>query len=296
MPSGRLVLVLLLMAPLPGCLTPASARLATRPLRSGDLQGPVDLDVIQMNVAVLEVGVGDPYVNEDLWGLADEQQVPVEKKARLRENGFRVGQVRGITPPGLQSLLTSERNNPKPRLKQTRAGDACSLDLGPALAQCQCQVREDGRSTAVEMMNAQTGFEITPTLTPDGSVCLQFKPQIRAAGSPAQRSSNLPLWMVLTQRPTRKFDNLTWDVILQPNEYVVVGGRLDQNGSLGHRTFLDLDEAKPVQRLLVIRTARVLPALPLDDPGRPREELEALKQRPPLALQAAMSPVPSGPP
>jgi hypothetical protein len=184
-------------------------------------------------------------------------------------------------------MLTSERNNPNPRLKQARSGDACSISLGPSLEHCRFQLREDARPTSVDMASAQPVLEIIPTISEDGSVRLQFKPQIEPGGLPSQRLSGLPLWMVLTQRPTRKFENLGWDVTLQPNEYVVIGGRLEQTESLGQRCFLGVDEPRPVQRLLVIRTARVLPEVPLDDPTRSREESESLKQTPPLALRAA---------
>jgi hypothetical protein len=287
MPCRCSALLLLLVAPLAGCLTADSPRPAGWLAHTSSFESAPGPDLIHINVAVLEVGVGDPYVNEELWSLADEQQLPPDRKALLRENGLRIGQIRGITPPGLQAMLTSDRSNPNPRLKQARAGDASTISLGPSMEHCRFQVREDGRPSAVDMADAQAVLEITPTVTEDGYVRLQFKPQIEPGGLPSQRLSGLPLWMVLTQRPTRKFESLSWDVMLQPNEYVVIGGRLDQTDSLGQRCFVGPDEPRPVQRLLVIRTARVLPEVPLDDPTRSREEAESLKQTPPLALRAA---------
>jgi hypothetical protein len=296
MPHGRTVPLLLLVAPLAGCLTAAPPRPTAWFNHSSSFRSAPGPDLIHMNVAILEVGVGDPYVNEELWTLADEQQLPPDRKALLRGNGFRIGQIRGITPPGLQAMLTSERDNPNPRLKQAHAGDACTISLGPCLEHCRVQLHEDARPTSVDMASAQPVLEIIPTITEEGNVRLQFKPQIEPGGLPSQRLSGLPLWMVLTQRPTRKFENLSWQVTLQPNEYVVIGGRLEQTESLGQCCFLGLNEPRPVQRLLVIRTARVLPEVPLDDPTRPREEVESLKQTPPLALRAAWPTVPGSSP
>jgi hypothetical protein len=293
MPPGRTVLFLLLVAPLAGCLTAEPSGPSELFSNLNGFQSAPGPDLIHISVAILEVGVGDPYLNEELWTMADEQQLLPERKAVLRENGFRIGQIRGITPPGLQALLTSDRCNPNPRLKQARAGDACTVSLGPCLEHCRFQLREDVRPTHVDMTNAQTALEIVATITEDGYVRLAFRPQIEPGGLPSQRLSGLPLWMVLTQPPCRKIDTLAWDVTLQPNEYVIIGGRLEQTDSLGQRCFLGVDEPRPVQRLLVIRTARVLPEVPLDDSTRPRDEAESLKQMPPLALRAAW-PTPRG--
>jgi hypothetical protein len=281
------MLLLLLLAPLAGCLTEEPSRLVSWSSNSRDFQGAPGPELIHISVAILEVGVCDPYINEELWTLADEQQLPPDRKALLRENGFRIGQIRGITPPGLQSMLTSERDNPSPRLKQARAGDSCTISLGPCLEHCRFVLHEDSRPATVDMASAQASLEIIPTITEEGHVRLAFKPQIEPGGLPSQRLSGMPLWMVLTQRPSRKFENLAWDVTLQPNEYVVIGGRFEQTDSFGRRCFFGVDEPRPVQRLLVIRTARVLSEVPLDDPTRPRDEAESLRQSPPLALRAA---------
>src|SRR5262249_26814687 len=58
-------------------------------------EGP---DVVVLEVVLLERPVDDPFVNEELWRSADEQAVPLERKAVLDDNGFRVGQIGGLTP------------------------------------------------------------------------------------------------------------------------------------------------------------------------------------------------------
>jgi hypothetical protein len=246
-------------------------------------------DVVQMNVAVLEVPVGDPYINEELWGLADEQQLAQDRKSAIHENGFRIGQIRGITPPGLQALLTSERFNPNPRYQQVRAGLPCIIDLGPPLAECQCRVRDNGRTLPVEAAGAQLGIEVIPALTADGRVSLHLGPRIgrgRASRNPAS-PGEAPLWMLLTQRSARTFPELSCDVTLEPNEYVVIGGVLDATETLGNRSFIRPEETNTVQRLLVIRTARVMPEVPCDG----SEGVGNLTHVPPLALQAVWSSV-----
>jgi hypothetical protein len=289
MPRGLVLLLFFVAGLTPGCAVESPSRGVSFLPSCGALQGPTGPDVVQMNLAVLEVAVGDPYVNEELWGLADEQQLTRDQNAVIHENGFRIGQIRGITPPGLQALLTSERFNPSPRYQQLRAGLPCNVDLGPPLAECGCRVRDYGRSTPVNAANAQLGLDVIPTLAADGRVSLHFRPRIghgsasRNPGSPGEA----PLWMLLTQRAARTFPELGWDVTLEPNEYVVIGGVLDAPETLGYRSFIRPEETNTIQRLLVIRTARVLPEVPFDEAEGGGDPKHAL----PLALQAVWSSV-----
>src|SRR6266851_656740 len=94
MPHGRTVLFLLLAGPLTGCLTADPPRPISWLNHSSGYPSAPGPDLIHINVAILEVGVGDPYVNEELWTLADEQQLPPDRKALLRDNGVRIGQIR----------------------------------------------------------------------------------------------------------------------------------------------------------------------------------------------------------
>jgi hypothetical protein len=78
-------------------------------------------------------------------------------------------------------------------------------------------------------------------------------------------------------QPDEAYPWLSWELTVAANEYVVVGTRLDRPGTLGHCCFLHGEGRPPVQRLLVLRTARA--------PGRPALD-ESLSRSPPLALQA----------
>jgi hypothetical protein len=283
----RAWIVLLALGSLAGCASedPLRSTVWRTPEPAGAASAGSDL--IQLQVAILEVPVGDGYLNEELWGLANEQQLSPDQRTHLRANGFRVGQVRGITPPGLQALLTSERNNPAPHMKQLRAGESCTLDVGPAMDSCRFLLRDDGPASPVQESSAQFAFQIVPTLTDEGNVRLRIQPQIGHDNGPAHRAGEVPLWMVLTKRPVRRFENLAWEVTLEPNEYVLIGGRLEPTDSIGCASFVRPEEANAVQRLLVIRTSRVRSEIPLDDVRGAASN--PLVRRPPLALQAAWS-------
>src|SRR5438105_15292900 len=95
-----------------GCTTSQPLRSAAWLSRFRQLGGgPAGTDIVQLEVAVLERPLGDHYINQDLWDVADEQVVAVERKAALEDNGFRIGQVGGLVPAELPALLTSDRSD-----------------------------------------------------------------------------------------------------------------------------------------------------------------------------------------
>ena len=253
--------------------------------RMRPFQGPTGPDVVQMDVALLERPVGDPYVNHGLWASADEQVVALERKAVLEDNGLRVGQIGGITPAQLQALLTSDKSCANARQHHFRAGATKELDVGPKLPACRFQLRQDSHTLPVELEQAACTLQIQPSLTKDGRTRLLFTPVIRH-GEPKLTfgpSADRARWDLLEQRTTETYTSLAWEVTLAPNEYVIIGARADRPHTLGQRFFVRDDEPVPVQRLLVIRTNRA----PVADVGE--EEEPPARKAPSLAAQAVWS-------
>jgi hypothetical protein len=255
--------------------------------------GPTGPDVVHIELALIEQPVGDRYLNQDLWPLADEQVVGLEQKAVLEENGFRVGQVGGIPPPGLQALLTSATSCANPRLWQLHAGKSKTVILGSTRPLCCFQRKQGGEPRAISLEQAQCTLLVVPTLTEDGRIQLRFTPQILHGETnllpcPAPDNSG---WVLQEQRPTELYADLGWEVVLAPYEYVVIGGRLDQPASLGHQCFIDADAPRPVQRLLVMRTGHQAAATAADAPAEGLEGGGSFGQLAPLALQAGCTTV-----
>jgi hypothetical protein len=257
--------------------------------RLRSFQGPSGAEVVQLDVALLECPVGDRYINQELWTLIDEQVIALERKAILEDNGFRVGQVGGIPPAGLQALLASERNCPKPRRLQTHANTPTPVVLGPAVPSCRLEVHQDGKLVPVELKDAQCTLQVVPSLLEEGRTRLHFTPQIQHGAArlfpqPAEDRSGLVL---KDQRPTEEYPAVGWDVTLAPGQYVVVGTRFDRPGTLGYQCFFRGDEPRPVQRLLVICAGRSAAGLePETDPDSGNED-PSFSRSPPLALQAS---------
>jgi hypothetical protein len=263
--------------------------------RFHQMQGPTGPNVVQMDVALVECPFGDSYLDRDLWPQIDEQVVALEQKNLLQDNGFRVGQIGGITPPGLQALLLSPRSCPDPRRIVLRAGQSFDLLLGPVLPLCRFRMQQDGETAELRLEQAQCLLTVVPALTGDGRTTLHFTPQVRHGESRLQPrpAADLSGWLLKVQQPTEEYAHLGWEVTLAPNEYVVVGGRAEERAAgdraptLGQRCFLRPEETPPVQRLLVIRTGRTQPGIDLGAEGTPEQTEE--ERIPPLASQASMS-------
>jgi hypothetical protein len=184
-------------------------------------------------------------------------------------------------------MLLSERCCVNPRHLELHAGTPRPILLGPAWTKCSFQLKQDDLLTPLELNQAQCLFEVVPTLTEDGKVRLHFTPQIRhgettLVAEPVQHPSGERDWNLQKRQPVESYSWLGWDLTLSPSEYALVGTRFERGGTLGHRCFVNTDEDRPVQRLLVIRCGRSLPS--------PAVLVEASpKGTPSLALQASWS-------
>jgi hypothetical protein len=276
--------VALVCAGLCGCATTKLEPTAPHFAAAGPFAGAAGADVVQMDVAVIERPYGDDFLNRGLWDFADEQAVGLERKPTLDENGFRVCQIGGMTPAGLQKLLTSPRSCTDPRRVQVHAGQAVPVPLGAPWKHCRFRLHQDGQATAVDFEDAACLLEVTPTLTDDGKIRLQFTPHVKH-GAPAlefaarQEPSGALRWDRQNERPDECYTRLSWDMTIAPNEFVVIGTRLDRPDTLGQTYFLPAPDDIRVQRVLVIRTGRSLAEAPSD--------LE-IGRSPPLALRAGL--------
>lgn len=253
--------------------------------RFGPFHGLTGPDAITMDVALLETPIGDRFINQDLWTVVDEQVVALEGKASLEDNGFRVGQVGGVTPPGLQTLLTSRRSCIDPKRLQIRSNTPTPIALGPAVRNCRFEVHQAIKTTSVALPQARCLLELVPSASQSGRIIIHFTPVIEHGQTALlpQPATDLSRWELREQTPTERYPALGWDVSLSPNEYVIVGARFEKAGTLGHACFIRSDVAPPVQRLLVIRAYSSSTA---EDPEASVDGAPARKGSVPLALQA----------
>lgn len=240
-----------------GCLTSSSGR-PTNWLDRLSPKRAFASNVIPMDTAIIECPIGDGFLNQGVWEQADEQVVALDRKALLDDNGFRVGQFGEVMPARLQNLLGSNRTCAAKYRHQIHPGDPLTIALGPDRAQCAFEIHQDRQQVPVTLADAQCCFRIVASITRDGSTRLHVTPLIRHGARQTQLRAT-PAHdgvMVDEQRPAEDYKSLGWDMTLAANQFVIIGTRYDRSNTLGYNCFFRPDEARPVQRLLVIWPGR----------------------------------------
>ncbi len=272
-----------------GCLSTDPERTASAlPAR---FRPALDPQAVIIEFAQLERAVGDPYINRELWTHIDQLAVDLEKKDVLETNGLRVGQLVGLTPADLQTLLTSERWCAKPYRRITSSGQAYTHELGPVLPHCDYDLHIGQQVHEVRVDRARFGLEVVPALAANGRTKLVFTPKVETGEQvlPFQPVPEHSKWEIKIERPSKAYKDLSWEVTLAPNEFLVIGTLLDKPNSLGYRAFVQDEGPDQVQRLLVIRTNRSLAGGAGGADGEPTlEELAGASASPPLAMQATV--------
>lgn len=282
------VLILLLAAAFAvGCSgAPMPTAWLNRFRSSHNLAGP---DVVQLDVALIEVPITNDRVNNELWTFIDEGSLPLEQKIAVQDSGFRVGQVGSSPPPELQELLTSKRTCREPHRLQTLAGKGeRALEIGPARAKC--RFTPPGQdSQPVELQQALCSVLVQPSFESEGRIRLRMVPQIKHAGkekTPWAPKPDRSGWTMQIQDTPETYPACSWEVTLKPNQFLIIGARSDRPGTLGHEFFIRPDESVPVQRLLVLRASRTAPA---EDSTSTPAVSRGKGPPPPIAAQASMS-------
>lgn len=275
---------------------PSTSWLKRNPLGAAPAAGKV----VQLDVAILERPLGDPFLNKELWQHTDEMIVDLDRKAAVEDNGFRVGQIVGMTPTKLQELLTSPRYCINPRRRMVPNGQSVAQYLGPVWPRCEFEIQQGKQVLTEALDQARFCLDVKATLTDDGRSRLVFTPKVENGENalPFQPDPDKSVWTIRVDRPSKTYKDVSWEVVLAPGEYLVIGGILEKTKSLGRRSFVDDTDTPavgapaggaPVQRLLVLRTARSTTGAETGEPTL--EDMARSSPSPCLAVQASMNAV-----
>ncbi len=252
-----------------GCLGPwpGSLILPKPPVAHGGsigIQGMDGRDVIALNIGIIEVSPGDPYINEELWKVVDESGHDLERKATLEENSLRAGTLGGQIPSEFQKLLVSSKSCVFHRLIQTRFGSPVRKSIGADYAQCNLDLIRDGRLTTREYLQSEIFLEVTAEDTPDKKIKLKVIPTIRHGELEMEprtvtHPSGFKHWEIIPKHNEETLGWLNFDLELAQGEFAIIGCLMGHPESLGERAFLNRSKTYPMQRLLVLRAVRQKP-------------------------------------
>ena len=181
--GGRMLLVATLAAAI-GC-SPIRHQKESSPLSPARMSA----DSVILDVYFVRCPFGDPVVNEQLWPEVDEQQIPIETRRRLAQNGFRAGVVGGQIPLALSQLLqlkdqpaestatlttnvadVGDQQGPMWSHKQLRAGKRSEIVTSEIYDQLAVLKREDGGVCGRTYEKAQGVVAIRALPAGDGRV------------------------------------------------------------------------------------------------------------------------------
>jgi hypothetical protein len=287
----RFILLLVWLWSLGGCALwpeqpPTTSWLKGQRSKSAEL----DSQVVQLDVALLERPLEDPFINRELWQYTDEMIVDLDRKAVVEDNGFRVGQIVGMTPGKLQDLLQSERYCINRRRQFIPSGHSAPQFLGPVWPQCNYVVEQGKQITEVAVDQARFCLDLNASLIANGKTRLTFTPKVQNGENmlPFEPDPERSTWTIRVDKPCKTYKELSWSVDVAPGEYLVVGAFLNKEKSLGQRAFVQ-EDGRPAQRLLVVRTSRARNG---GDSGEPTlEDIARASRSPCLAAQASMTAV-----
>jgi hypothetical protein len=282
---GWLALMAIFFCTLSGCLGTEQIEHASFMKRFQNQTISPDHALIE--VALLERPVGDDFINQKLWEQFDEW-IAEDHHAALDENGFRIGQLVGPMPGGFQRLLLDKRCSSNPRGLIFPAGRTVPIYLGSALAHSSFEIVQGNGRTEVALDQVRYCLNVSARFLSDGRTKLTFTPKVEN-GEPILPFRAVPeksTWEVRIERACNEYPELSWDVTLGPNQYFIVGARLERERTLGQIAFTEFGVQGGVQRLLVIRNCRSVTSLEAHENSV--EELVRADKSPPLALQATM--------
>lgn len=246
-------------------------------------------NIVQIEIALIERRVGDKYINTDVWSYINEQVIDIDRKPAVEANGFRTGTVVGSVPAGLHALLTSERCCINPRCYMMPVGKERRIMLNSPQSKFCYDIKDNGLTISEELASARCSLMVVPSFTDDGRTCLKFTPQVEHGETiPSMHAAKDLSGWVLEYGPKKKqYRQLSWEVVLSPNEYYIVGGLVELPNSLGMQCFLDKSYGTPVQRMLVLRIASTAGGVDSEIARTPQLDSPPANA-PPLALQATL--------
>jgi hypothetical protein len=279
----RALWAFVLCAAAAGCLTRGDRPSGESIARS--LAPVTPLEGVYLESVLLERPLGDPFLDRELW----EAALPVgsqESRVLLAENGLRAAVLSGNPPQKFQTMLESDSEAVNPRGLTFASRREEVLPTSGPHAECEFRLLADlaRERTAVSLDRARCGILVRPEAAEDGRVKVACEPQIqhgqrRELLRPSEDGTG---WVKFEEVPLARYQPLAFEVTLGRNEFLLVGWRADQPGTLGQALFGVEAGGQARQRVLVVR-ARLPNAAPSDLPpvGTRRPSIAAEAGRPP---------------
>ena len=168
------------------------------------------------------------------------------------------------------------------------AGKTANIFLSPELPRSTYEIVDGKQRMEVALDQARFCLEITAQFDSLGRTKLKFLPKVQNAELefPIEAVPERSTWELRIEKAAKRYPDLSWEVTLAPNQYLLLGGRPERDKTLGASAFTQSPGPANVQRMLVIRSCRSVTAREARE--NTLEEIIRNDPSTPLALQATI--------
>lgn len=228
-----------------------------RPDRAGPARATLPTafpDGAYVESVLVERPVGDAVLDRELWASAGAP-VPAETDVLLAENGVRVRVIGGNLPPAFRRLLDTDGVDPHGLTFAGRPEAVVPTATLPPHATFRVLPDLAGERRELSLQDARCGVLVRPTWAGDGKIRVWCEPQIQHGERvdryhPTEDGTGLT---VTGEVPTESFPGLGFEVVLGPNDHLVIGSPAAAAGTLGEAAFTAEAGGQTRQRVLLLR-------------------------------------------
>lgn len=215
-------------------------------------------DGLYVQTTFIEQPAGDAYLTKGLWAAAGKP-LAHELVTLLAMNGLRVGVFTGNPPGEFDRLISSDHTTINPTFRTMQPGKPKVIPVNGPIDQL--DYRAVTVLTADPTRTSGTDAECALSLT----AWPADNNRVRLVCELLVQHGDRQSWIAPTSdgtaftRQERKtletFPTLSWEVMLSPGDYLVVGATDDPVGTLGHAFFFPTVNGVVRQRVFVTKAA-----------------------------------------
>ena len=204
----------------------------------------MEIDSIAMRVAVVELD-DQQKTDFDSFIETTDQKLPLEVRQRLDDNGIRVSVISSVNTPSLQKILApgipkrewltghelelAEAGKLEPvhrlvshRHVEKKRGESFGVEVSSVRPSSSWRIHIGEKQLSDSAELAQCQMRITSWPQPDGSLKLQFLPEIRHGQKLSRIGVDGSTFAVQQSREVKELRSLSFEMSVLPGETVVV--------------------------------------------------------------------------
>ncbi len=229
-------------------------------------------DAADLEVVLLRIPAADPELNGPIWSQIDEQSLSSDLRREMAANGIRAGVIEGPVPEALSRRLTAadkDQNSPAAVATQSQGGSPISrsrLQLhrgrpgkvytSNIYDQISLLTLDDGELRGKTYPQAQGLMVLQVDPQADARVRLALTPNLEYGQPRQQFVGEDGMFRIESGKPKEVFERLKTEVVLAPNQILLMTCLPKRTGSLGHYMFTESSSGRTEQKLLMIRLAQ----------------------------------------